>query len=303
MRAKVLKSDALLLLAAAVWGFAFVAQRMGMAHVGPLTFNAVRFALGAAVLAPFMLARRSSRRAAGGPGMPSAARRTLYAFGIAGSVLFAGASLQQIGIVYTTAGKAGFITGLYVVMVPLIGVLLHQIPSASAWIGATLAAAGLYLLSITGRVDISRGDALVLASALFFAIHVLVIGWLSPRMDPTELAFSQFAACSALSFVFAGAYEPIDLGGIEAAAGPILYAGALSVGLAYTLQIVSQRQAPPEHAAVILSLEAVFAALGGATILGEHLSPRGVAGCALMLTGALVSKLSAARRRAVRPEA
>jgi drug/metabolite transporter (DMT)-like permease len=300
VRARVLKSDALLLSAAAVWGFAFVAQRMGMAHVGPFTFNAVRFALGAAVLVPVMRARRAFKRSDGVPRGPAHPRTSLYALVIAGSVLFAGASLQQTGIVYTTAGKAGFITGLYVVMVPMIGLLLRQIPGAGGWIGAGLAAAGLYLLSIAGRFEMSRGDALVLGSALFFAIHVLVIGWLSPRMDAVKLAFLQFVTCSALSFAFAASFESIDLRDIAAAAGPILYAGVLSVGVAYTLQAVSQKEAPPAHAAVILSLEAVFAAVGGGVLLGEHLSTRALVGCGLMLSGALVSKLSAMPRRIVR---
>jgi drug/metabolite transporter (DMT)-like permease len=298
LRARVLKSDALLLLAAAVWGLAFVAQRMGMAHVGPFTFNAVRFALGAAVLLPVMRARRGPKRAPSDPG-GGGARTSLYALGLAGPVLFAGASLQQVGIVYTTAGKAGFITGLYVVMVPMIGLLLRRRPSGGGWAGAGLAAAGLYLLSVTGGLEVSRGDALVLASALFFAVHVLVIGWLSPRMDAIRLAFLQFATCSALSFAFAAGLEPMDPRGIAAAAGPILYAGVLSVGVAYTLQAVSQREAPPGHAAVILSLEAVFAAAGGGIILGEHLSPRALSGCALMLAGAVVSKIGATARRTV----
>ena len=296
MNTRVLKSDALLLLAATVWGFAFVAQRAGMSHVGPFTFNAVRFALGAAVLFPIVLARRGSKRERPRAPVTGAARQLLYAGGLAGSVLFAGASLQQAGLVYTTASKAGFITGLYVVIVPLIGLLTRLHPGLGAWIGAAFAAAGLYLLSITGRFEISPGDGLVLGSALFFAVHVIVIGWLSVRMDAMLLAITQYSACSALSWIAAAAFESIDVHRILAASLPILYTGLLSVGLAYTLQVIAQREAPPAHAALILSLEAVFAALGGYLFLGESLSSRSLAGCGLMLAGALISKLGSDER-------
>ncbi len=291
MKATALKSDILLLTAAAIWGFAFVAQRAGMSHVGPFTFNAIRFALGAAVLMPFILrGMRAPRRPPGRRPM-RASRQLLYAGGIAGSVLFAGASLQQTGIVHTTAGKAGFITGLYVVIVPLLGLAIGRLPSAAAWLGAALATGGLYMLSVRGGLQISTGDSLVLGSAFFFAVHVLVIGWLSRKMESVKLAFLQFLTCSALSFVVAVMAEGIEIEGLLAAALPILYAGLLSSGVAYTLQVVSQKEAPPAHAAVILSLEAVFAVLGGSLLLGESLSSRALLGCGLMLAGALVSKL------------
>jgi drug/metabolite transporter (DMT)-like permease len=287
----------MLLLAAAIWGFAFVAQRVGMSHVGPFTFNAVRFALGAATLVPFLLARRRTPQAGPSPGKLNTRGQLLFGAGLLGGVLFAGASLQQAGIVYTTAGKAGFITGLYVVIVPLIGLLWRQRPSPSAWLGAVMAVAGLYLLSVSGRLEISTGDSLVLGSAVFFAIHVLLAGWLTHKMDPIRLAFYQFCTCSALSFVAAALSESIALPGIRDAALPILYTGVLSVGVAYTLQIIAQREAPPGHAAIILSLEAIFAAIGGGAMLGEKLSSRGLGGCALMLAGAVVSKLGGNRKR------
>lgn len=292
VKAKVLKSDAMLLLAAAIWGFAFVAQRVGMSHVGPFTFNAVRFALGAAVLLPFTFSQEGRKRGRAAIPSLSNSKQLLYAGGLTGCVLFAAASLQQVGIVYTTAGKAGFITGLYVVIVPLLSLFMRQLPSAGAWIGAALATAGLYMLSIRSGFGISLGDSLVLGSAIFFALHVLVIGWLSRRMYPVRLAFLQFTTCSVLSFITAISTEAIALGDIAAAAIPILYAGGLSVGIAYTLQALSQREAPAAHAAIILSMEAVFAALGGSLLLGETLSSRGLTGCGLMLLGALVSKLS-----------
>jgi drug/metabolite transporter (DMT)-like permease len=264
-----------------------------MSHVGPFTFNAVRFTLGAATLVPLLLARRGSASTSPPAGALSARAQLLYGCVLLGAVLFAGASLQQTGIVYTTAGKAGFITGLYVVIVPLLGLLWRRRPAPGAWVGAGLAVTGLYLLSIREGLEISRGDSLVLGSAFFFAVHVLLAGWLTLRMDPVRLAFYQFCTCSALSFVAAGATEQMAMAGLRAAALPILYAGVLSVGVAYTLQIVAQREAPPGHVAIILSLEAVFAALGGALILSERLPARGLLGCALMLAGAVLSKLAA----------
>jgi drug/metabolite transporter (DMT)-like permease len=281
-----LRADLLLLLTATIWGFAFVAQRLGMAHVGPLTFNGVRFALGALALLPLI-----ARHRAGGwrPAVPT--RTVILSGAAAGAALFAGASLQQVGLVYTTAGNAGFITGLYVVIVPLLGLLWRQPAGAGTWIGALMAAAGLYLLSITAEFTMAYGDLLELAGAVVWAGHVLLIGWLSPRMDPVELACGQFAVCSLLSLAGAALLEPIRLEGIAAAALPILYGGLFSVGIAYTLQVVAQRHARPAHAAILLSLEAVFAALGGWLVLGETLTPRALCGCALMLAGMLLSQL------------
>jgi len=281
-----LQADLLLLLTATIWGFAFVAQRMGMAHVGPFTFNGVRFALGALALLPLI-----ARHRAGGwrPALPL--RTVLKGGGAAGAALFIGASLQQVGLVYTTAGNAGFITGLYVVIVPLLGLLWRQPVSAGTWIGALLATAGLYLLSITEGFSMAYGDLLELAGAVVWAGHVLLIGWLSPRMDPVELACGQFAVCSLLSLAAALLLEPVGMAGITAAALPILYGGLFSVGIAYTLQVVAQRHARPAHAAILLSLEAVFAALGGWLILGETLTPRALCGSALMLAGMLLSQL------------
>ena len=266
MQSDTLKSDALLLLTAVIWGFAFVAQRMGMDHVGPFTFNAIRFALGSLVLVP-VIVRNHQRAPSAGRVPENGGFRTIGLSGIlAGLVLFGGASLQQAGLVFTTAGNAGFITGLYVVIVPLLGLLFKQRTNAGTWIGAILAAIGLYFLSITEQFTIAFGDFLVLTGAFFWAGHVLIIGWMSPRMDPLKLAFTQYVACSVLSLATAIGFETITLVGITRAALPILYGGALSVGVAYTLQVVAQRKAHPAHAAILLSLEAVFAAIGGSRV-------------------------------------
>jgi drug/metabolite transporter (DMT)-like permease len=277
------RADALLLLTAAIWGFAFVAQRLGMEHIGPFYFNGVRFALGFTTLLPFVL--RNNRGTFG-----AALSRTGPAAGLAGLVLFAGASLQQIGIVYTTAGKAGFITGLYVVLVPIMGLALRAHTRWSTWVGALVAACGMYLLSVQPPLSIGLGDGLVLISALFWALHVLLIGRIAARHDWALLAAGQFFVCALLSMGVALFTEDTAPQRMVDAAAPILYGGVLSVGIAYTLQVVAQRQAPPAHAAVILSLETVFAALGGWLLLDEYLSPRGLIGCGLMLAGMLISQ-------------
>ncbi len=291
MPAKSFKADALLLLTAIIWGFAFVAQRVGMDHVGPFTFNGVRFALGSASLLP-LIWLTSRRRDPAPRHLPQVGGRDLLRGGLlAGLALFGGASLQQVGLVYTTAGNAGFITGLYVVIVPLLGLIWRQRPALGTWLGAVLATIGLFLLSVTADFRIAFGDLLVLIGAFIWAGHVLLIGWLSPRMEPLKLSAIQFAVCAVLSLLTALAIETISLAGILAAALPILYGGLFSVGIAYTLQVVAQRDAHPAHTAIILSLEGVFAALGGWWLLGEVLSARGLLGCALMLSGMLLSEL------------
>lgn len=291
MKTETLKSDALLLLTATIWGFAFVAQRAGMAHVGPFLFNGIRFALGSAVLLPLILRNHARQDSSGAAVKMVSVKTVVLGGGFAGLSLFIGASLQQVGLVYTTAGNAGFITGLYVVIVPILGLIWKQRPSAGTWAGAILAAMGLYFLSITGDFTIAFGDLLELIGAFFWAVHVLILGWLSPRIDSLKLAFTQFTTCSVLSLITAIVFEMISLQGIFQAAIPILYGGVLSVGVAYTLQVVAQKNAHPAHAAILLSLEAVFAAFGGWVLLGETLTMRGVFGCSLMLSGMILSQL------------
>jgi drug/metabolite transporter (DMT)-like permease len=291
METSTVKSDALLLTTAVIWGFAFVAQRVGMDFVGPFVFNGVRFALGCLVLVPLILKNGVPIGNHAEKPKPGNQKMGIIGGTVAGVVLFTGASLQQVGLVYTTAGNAGFITGLYVVIVPILGILLRHRTNAGTWTGAVLAAAGLYLLSVTETFTIAFGDLLELIGAFFWAVHVLLIGWLSPKLNSFKLAFLQYAACSLLSLVVAVLFEDNTMSGLAQATIPILYGGILSVGIAYTLQVVAQKTAHPAHAAIILSLEAVFAAVGGWIILDEFLTFRELFGCSLMLGGMLISQL------------
>lgn len=287
MHVRTLKADLLLLLTSIIWGFAFVAQRVGMNHVGPFLFNGVRFALGSLSLLPILWINHTRGNFSHDPPL----KTVLFGGVLAGAVLFLGASLQQIGLVYTTAGKAGFITGLYVVLVPILGLIfIKQKTALGTWIGAIIAVIGLYLLSVTEHFSMARGDLLVLIGAFFWACHLHIISWFSRKIAPLKLAFLQFVTCSIFSLVTAAFFERNTLQGLVSATIPILYGGVCSVGVAYTLQVVAQRTAHPAHAAIILSLEAVFAAIGGWMLLSETLAFRGLAGCSLMLAGMLLSQ-------------
>ncbi|WP_421272602.1 DMT family transporter [Aeromonas taiwanensis] len=286
-----MRSNMMLLMAAAIWGLGFVAQRLGMDHMGPFTFNGLRFLLGAFSLLPLLwwLKSRQPRQPAG---QPSGDRRQLLIGGLlAGGVLFSAASLQQVGLLYTTAAKAGFITGLYIILVPVIGLALRHKTGANTWIGTLIAMAGLYYLSVTEEFTIGYGDLLQVVGALFWAVHLLVLDHYSNRVAPIRLAGVQFVVCGLLSLITAFAIETPTLSGAVAGWQALLYAGLVSVGIGYTLQVVGQRGAHPAHAAIILSLETVFAAIGGVLLLGEHLDERAIVGCALMLAGMLISQI------------
>lgn len=205
-----------------------------------------------------------------------------------GLFLFGGVALQQLGLQQTTAGKAGFITGLYVVLVPIVGLFFGQRSHLTMWIGAALSVCGLYLLSMTSTFSIDPGDKLVLYCAVIFTFHVLFIAWLSPMMDSFLLAIIQFTICALLNLIIAFAIEPVTITSIMQAWLPIAYGGILSVGVAYTLQVIAQKTAHPAYASIILSLEAVFAVIGGWLILHEQLNQRMIVGCLLMLTGMVV---------------
>ena len=285
-----MKSNILLLITAIIWGFAFVAQRAGMEYLGPFLFNAIRFALGSASLIPLLLYNKK-RKFKEEKLLALENKHYLYGSIVMGIVLFIASTFQQMGIVYTDAGKAGFITGLYIILVPIFGLFIGQNTSKVTWIGAVVAIVGLYFLSVTENFKIDIGDLLVLISAIFWAVQILIVGFLSVRVDAIQLAFAQFLICSILSLIAALSTEIISLTDIINATIPILYAGLCSVGIAYTLQIVAQKTAHPANAAIIMSLESVFAVIGGWLVLSESIPVRGLFGCALMLCGMIISQI------------
>ena len=291
MNIQTVRSNALLLITAAIWGFAFVAQRVGLEYLGPFTFNAARFTLGSLSLLPLLFISRDERPASENILPRPSFKLVVFGGFSAGFMLFMGMSLQQVGLVYTTAGKAGFITSLYVVIVPILGLFWKQSTNPGIWLGAVLAAIGLYFLSVTERFSFEFGDLLEFFCAFFWAGQVLIIGWLSSRIQSVKLAFTQFVVCAVLSFMVAVVFEDISWNALVQAAWPILYGGILSSGVAFTFQVMAQRHTHPAHASIVMSLEAVFAAIGGWLLLNEILSMRGVMGCGLMLGGMLISQL------------
>lgn len=303
MNRKALRADSMLLVTSIVWGFAFVAQRVGMEHIGPFAFNGIRFALGSLSLVPLIhfLGRRD--RSAFQSGATQASNRKLLVFGslATGAVLFIAASLQQVGIQYTTAGKAGFLTGLYVVLVPIAGIALGHKTGSPTWVGALLAAAGMYVLSAPDNLGrVNPGDLLEIIGALFWTAHVLLIDNLSRRVDPIRLASAQFAWCAVFSLVVALISEPLSFEAIRLTAVPILYGGLASVGVGYTLQVVAQRDAPPAHSSILMSLEGVFATIGGILLLAEPAGIRNITGSLFMLAGMIATQWDVIFRRRAR---
>ncbi|MDC7224548.1 MAG: DMT family transporter [Spirochaetales bacterium] len=287
MKKSVLTNDLLLLLTSLIWGSAFVAQRVGMDYIGPFTYNAARFYIGPLSLIPLIAIRWKKI-----PPEHKKIKPYLLNGLIAGSVVFTASTLQQMGLVHTTAGNAGFITGFYVVLVPILSFFLGQPIGLIRWAAAVLALGGLYFLSVSQGFVIGRGDGLVLSSALFWALHIIVIDHGTARLDSLIFSFTQFLLCAIFSTVGAFLFETPTWSGIGEGIGPILYGGILSVGVAYTLQVVAQKSVPPSHAVIILSMEGAFAALSGALFLGEVLTLRQLLGCLLMLAGMVISQLA-----------
>lgn len=296
MKTREVKSVFILLLTAAIWGFAFVAQRVGMQHVGAFTFNGIRFTLGSLSLLPVIYffnkkTKNENHDSTKVKETNEANLKTTIKSGmIAGSILFIAASLQQVGLIYTTAGKAGFITSLYIVLVPILGIFLKQKTHYTTWIGALTAVVGLYLLSINENLTVEFGDLLQIIGAFFWAVHIQLIDRFVKNVDALKLSSIQFATCAVLSLIVAFIFEEISLSGLSGALIPILYGGIMSTGVAYTLQAIGQKSAKPSHAAIALSMESVFAAIGGAWLLQERFSSRGYIGCGLMLLGMLIAQ-------------
>jgi drug/metabolite transporter (DMT)-like permease len=274
------RADLALLLVAVIWGSAFVAQRAIAGEIGVLFFNGARFLIGALVVAPLARNHRSRLTAS----------EILGAL-LAGLLLFGGAAFQQLGLRYTTAGNAGFVTGLYVVIIPLLlAIGLRRWPRPAIWAASLLAAAGLFLLSTSGRLALALGDSLEFAGAVFFAVHVILIGLLVKRIQAFQLVAIQYLVCGLLSLVSGLLLEANTWTGLTPAWWSIVYTGIFSVGLGYTLQALGQRVAPPADAAIILSMEAVFAALFGWLLLGEMLSVIQLLGGGLMLVAMLLAQ-------------
>jgi drug/metabolite transporter (DMT)-like permease len=282
-----LRADLLMLLTALIWGTGFVAQTAGMDHIGPYLFSGLRFALGSLCLVPLILRNASTARVP----EPLFNRGMLRAGIIMGLALALGINLQQVGLLFTSVTNSGFITGLYVIVVPLLGLLLGHKTGLGTWLGCLLAVVGMCLLSIGDNFHVASGDWLQLIGAFVWGGHVILVSLFASRHDPIRLAFLQFATCSVVSLLLAVLFEPIALNAIIDAGPALLYGGIVAVGVGYTLQVVAQKHAIASHAAIILSLEAVFAAIAGAWILGEALQLRGYIGCGLMLAGMLLAQL------------
>lgn len=283
------KNTFLLFLTAFIWGVAFVAQSVGMDYVGPWTFNASRFIIGAVFLIPciaFLDALKKKETASSGISSEESApkdTKTLLIGGLCCGIAIAVAStLQQYGISMTTVGKAGFITALYIVIVPILGIFLKKKPRLIIWVSVVLALAGLYFLCMTDSLSFSKGDTMVLLCALVFSLHILIIDYFSPKVDGVRMSCIQFFVASIICGIPALILEHPQFSSLVAAWAPILYAGILSCGVAYTLQIVAQKNYDPTIASLILSLESVFSVLAGWVILHQALSPREILGCVLV---------------------
>lgn len=282
----------MLLFVAVVWGLAFVVQRFAAAEVGLFTFNGVRFLLGALALTPLLLLKH---RVGGAEPMkmaePKERARTRLGLLAAGVLLMLGAAFQQAGLKFTSAGNAGFITGLYVVLIPVfLAIGWRRAPKGITWLAAALAATGLFLLSTGGRMQINRGDLLELIGAVFWTLHVILIGWMVERMEVLKFAAGQYLVCGLISLALGLLIESQDLSVLLDNWRLVAYTGLISVGLGYTLQAAGQRYAPPADAAIILSMEAVFAAFSGWIFIQERLGPVQIAGSGIMLLGMLLAQ-------------
>lgn len=281
------KNACMLILTAFIWGTAFVAQSVGMDYLGPFTFNGVRNLIGGVALLPCIVFLGRGNR-----GNVPGSRKDLIVGGVCcGVLLFAASSLQQIGLVYTTAGKSGFITAFYIVIVPVLGIFLRQKVGWKIWTAVGIALVGLYFLCITEGFSVNMGDFYVFLCALLFSLHILVIDHFAPRVDGVKMSCIQFFVCGLISLIPMFALETPTISGLLAGWFPLFYAGVLSCGVGYTLQIVGQKNVNPTVASLLLSLESCFSVLAGWIILGERLSVREGMGCVLMFAAIILAQL------------
>ncbi len=286
---KNIKNMLLLFLTATIWGTAFVAQSVGMDHVGPFTFTFARSVIGGLFLIPCIW---FLRRWSGKTEKVQVSKAEWLGGLCCGMALCAASNFQQIGIAYTTVGKAGFITALYVVMVPIFGLFLRKKVPGRIWFCVVLSVMGLYLLCMTeGSLKLAYGDFLVFICAILFTIHILIIDYFSPKGDGVVISCIQFFVCGIFSGVIMMFTEQVKMTDLLAAGGPILYAGVLSSGIAYTLQIVAQKDVNPTIASLILCLESVISALAGWLVLNETLTARELFGCALMFAAIILAQI------------
>ena len=287
MKKEQMKGSVMLLLATLIWGCAFVAQSVGMDHMEPMSFQAVRSLLAVAALVPTIYWMDKDKSTF----LPRWKDKALWKTGIpCGIALFAAQGLQQTGLLYTEPGKAGFITAMYIVLVPVLGLFLRRKCGLRVWISVALAVGGLYLLSCVGVTQVNLGDILILGSALCFAVQILLIDSLAQNMDGLRLNCIQFIVVTVLSALTAAFTETTTWQGIVACAIPLLYTGILSSGVAFSLQILGQQHLPPEPASLIMSLESVFAVLAGWVLLNQTLSPIELTGCALVFAAVILSQ-------------
>ena len=291
------KNACMLILTAFIWGTAFVAQSVGMDFLEPFTFNGVRSLIGGIVLLPCIFLIRRINARSGEAEKAEGTRKDLVLGGIlCGLLLFAASSLQQIGIVYTTAGKAGFITAFYIVIVPVLGIFLHKRIGWKVWAAVVMVLAGLYFLCMTEELTVGKGDLYIFLCALIFSVHILVIDHFSPRVDGVKMSCIQFFTCGIVSLIPMFAWETPGVDNLLAGWMPLLYAGVLSCGVAYTLQVVGQKNVNPAVASLILSLESCFSVLAGWLILGEKLTMREFAGCVLMFAAIILAQLPESKK-------
>lgn len=286
------KNPAMLILAAFIWGSAFVAQSVGMDYVEPFTFNFVRNMIGGLVLIPCIVFLGKLKSPEEREKAARMDRKTLLTGGLScGVILCLASNMQQIGIQYTSVGKAGFITALYIVIVPILGIFFKRRCGVKVWISVVIALIGFYLLCMAGGFSLERGDGYLLICAVLFSFHILTIDHFSPMVDGVKMSCIQFFTCGILSGLAMLVAETPDISSILAAWAPILYAGVLSSGVAYTLQIVGQKNYNPTIATLLLSLESVFSVLTGWVILHQTLSARELFGCVLIFIAVVLAQL------------
>lgn len=295
---KRMRSNVLLVLTAIIWGLAFVAQDVGMDYVGPFTFNAVRNILGGLFLIPVMYVLRKENNVQAVEDTAGSVHKYTILGGIfCGLALFVGSSVQQFGIMHTSVGKAGFITALYIIIVPILGIFLKKKVGLKVWTSVVIAVIGMYLLCVTEGVSVNKGDLLIVISSVAFSVHILVIDYFSPRAECVRMSCIQFLVCGVLSVVGMFLVEQPELTQMIAAWKPLIYAGVMSSAIGYTLQIFAQKETNPVVASLILSLESVFACIFGWVILGQVLSPKELMGCALVFVAIIVAQLPEKKSR------